>query len=355
MNKISADILQKANEEAIYNVYLYLLHKRLPKENESLNSIVLGLESASKNKMFHNWKDRDIYRLNILKNAVLRNKTLADSQIINLTYSKSGLTACSFKKPNGNISVVFKGTGSGEWIDSGEGLSGIPEANTYIIYEKGGKAVHSQIVQNDYATDQQVDALNWFNSIAYKNNWNVHTKITVSGHSKGGNKAQFVAVNSNLADDCYSFDGQGFSPEALFNLKKQYGKKYEERRWNIRSFSAENDYVNVLGERLVPEQHIYYFESRTGIHNIEAILDENGNFRPQTEQGKLSLYVETFSEELMQMPPAVRQYATLGIMNIFQKYLGEGIPVNGDSVSMEKTIAGVGLAISSLLNRFRKN
>lgn len=355
MNQLSDAILQKANEQAIYNTYLYLSDKTTPVKNESFQSIILGLENKSKKKMPHIWKDRDIYRLNILKNAISDNKILANSQIINLTRSKSGLTACSFKKPDGNISVVFKGTGSGEWIDNGEGLSGISEKNTYITYGKGGKAIYGQTIQNDYATDQQVAALNWFRSIVAKNNWDIHTAITVSGHSKGGNKAQFIAINSDLVDDCYSFDGQGFSSEALVALKKKYGKKYENRRYNIRSFSADNDYVNVLGERLVPKQNIYYFESWGGIHNIEAILDEKGNLRPQSEQGRLSKYIETFSEDLMQMPPSIRQYATLGIMNIFQKYLGQGVPVNGDSVSTEKTIAGIGVAIGSLFSRFRKN
>ena len=354
MNLLPGDILQKANEEVIYNVYLYLSDKTIPKENESLQSIVFGLDNALRKQIPQDWKARDIYRLNILKNAIKANKVIANSKIGNLTQSKSGLTACSFQKPDGNISVVFKGTGDGEWIDNGEGLSGIGEENTYITYAKGGEIIYRYTVQNDYATDQQVEALNWFRSTASKSNWSVHSKITVSGHSKGGNKAQFIAIKSSLVDDCYSFDGQGFSPEALADFKKQYGEKYEERRLCIRSFSADNDYVNVLGKQLVPQSHIYYFKSWAGLHNIEAILDKNGNLRPQTEQGILSEYIETFSNELMQMHPSVRQYATLGVMNIFQKYLGRGVAVNGDSVSLEKTLAGIGVSIGSFLTQLRK-
>jgi len=75
--------------------------------------------------------------------------------------------------------------------------------------------------------------------------------------------------------------------------------------------------------------------------------ESSGHFLPQCEQGKLSRYAETISDELMKMDSSVRQYATLGIMNVFQKYLGEGIPVNGDSVSLEKTIAGIGITIGA--------
>lgn len=353
MNHLENEILKKANEEAIYNLYLYLVHKSIHLENEPLHSIVHSLEQASKEKPY-DWKSKELFRLQILINAVNADFNLANSRIQDHTYSKSGLTACTFAKPNGNISVIFKGTGSGEWIDNGEGLSGIAEENTYMTFSPAGETIYSQTIIKDYATDQQAEALNWFRSIAAKNAWNADTQITVSGHSKGGNKAQFVAMHSNLINECYSFDGQGFSPEALCALEKQYGKAYETHRQRIYSFSAENDYVNVLGKRLVPENNIYYFKSGAGIHHMEAILDNKGKIRPQCEQGKLSAYAEKLSNDLMNMNPLLRQYATLGIMNIFQKYLGEGIPVNGDWVSAEKTIAGIAVAVSSFLRNLPK-
>jgi hypothetical protein len=311
---------------------------------------VIGLEYALKNRKPRAWKIRDIHRLHILRSVIDTQGDLANSKIGDLTRSRSGLTACSFTKPNGDISVVFRGTGKGEWIDNGEGLSGIPEENTYITYRENGKAVSRETVLNDYATDQQVEALNWFCKIAAKHGWNTDTRITVSGHSKGGNKAQFITIHSALVKDCYSFNGQGFSPEALRALQTQHGTTFEERRQKIRCFATDNDYVNVLGERLVPEDHIYYFESQMGFHYLEAMLDNNGKFHPQCEQGNLSRYVETVSKELMSMKPSVRQYATLGIMNLFQTYLGDGIPVNGDAVSIEKTITGIGLSIGPLLH-----
>lgn len=345
MNIISADILKKANEEAIFNIYLYLAHKAIPVKQQSLQSIVQVMNSEEK----LNWTGRQLYRLQILKNAVANNEFLANSKINDFTHSPAGMTACSFTKPDGCVSVVFRGTGTGEWLDNGEGLSGIPEENTYITYANGGEIAFRKIRQNDYATDQQVEALNWFRFIAAKNYWDKKTEITVSGHSKGGNKAQFIAVHSDLVSDCYSFSGQGFSPETLNAFKDMYGIKYEERRQHVRSFAADNDYVNVLGERLVPEDNIYFFESLTGFHFLETTLDKNGVLRPQAEQGRLSLYIENISKELMRIPPAMRQYLTSGIMNIFQKYLGEEALVNGDGASLEQTIADIGVTVGALL------
>ena len=113
MNYLDKEILEKANEEAIYNLYLYLTHKLTPAENESLQTITDNLEQAYRDKPY-DWDKKDIHRLLLLKNALINNPTLSLSQIGSLTYSKGGLTACIFTKSNGSISVVFKGTGSGE-------------------------------------------------------------------------------------------------------------------------------------------------------------------------------------------------------------------------------------------------
>lgn len=317
MNHISEENLQRANIEAIYNIYLYLVHKATPPGGEPLLLAVTKLESAYVNDASE-WSERDTYRLRILKNAVEQNRILAASSIELMTHIPGGLTVCIFKRPDGSISTVFKGSGNGEWTDNGIGLSGIPEQNTYITYAAGGEELYRYTVEKDYATDRQVEALNWFNRAAAKMGWNEFSDITVSGHSKGGNKAQFVTLHSTLADRCFSFDGQGFSPEALASFKEKLGTKYEMSREHIISISAENDYVNVLGERLAPKGQIYYFKSGDGIHFMEALLDKNGKLRAQCEQGLLSVYAENISKELMSIRPEIRQYATVGAMKLLQ-------------------------------------
>ncbi len=350
-NYLPDELLKKANAEAIFNLYLYLVHKKMPFPNETLQSVLYRLKSTAR---FSGWTNKELYRLKILDKAISSSSFLSATRIQNLTFSKSGMTACIFEKPDKSISVVFRGTGEGEWIDNGEGLSGIPEKNTYITYAENVNTSFSNVIREDYATGQQVEALNWFLLIAAESYWNDADEITVSGHSKGGNKAQFVAIHSGLAKECISFDGQGFSPEAINAFKNTLGADYEKRKKHICSFSSANDYVNVLGVRLVNEEHIYYFKSGKGIHYIESILKKSGKLRPQCEQGKLSAYMETISDDLMVLKPSVRQYAVLGIMNIFQKYLGEGTPVNGDSVSVPKTALGIGIALRSIIKRLRQ-
>lgn len=319
MNYLDKELLRKANEEAIYNVYMYLAHKSVPKEKETFKSIVHTLEENFKNHRGQLWSEREKRQLRILKNALRFNGNLANSVIEGLTVSKSLMTACCFLKPDKSISVVFKGTGEDEWIDNGEGLSGKSEENTYIFYEIGRGETGRKTVYNDFATDSQVDALNWFYMTAAKCGWEEDVQITVSGHSKGGNKAQFVTINSMRPSLCLSFDGQGFSPEALKAFKNKLGAQYEKRRQCIHSFAAENDYVNVLGTPLVPESNMYYFKSRIGIHPMDAILTDAGRLRRQCEQGAFSVYVQGVSAQLMQTPPHLRHPLTTTVMSFFQK------------------------------------
>lgn len=67
--------------------------------------------------------------------------------------------------------------------------------------------------------------------------------ISVTGHSKGGNLAQYVTVVcSSQISNCTSFDGQGFSKDFI----KKYDKEIKESKDKIVSISAYNDYVNIL-------------------------------------------------------------------------------------------------------------
>lgn len=340
---------ERANEAAIYDLYLYLAIKSIPQEHSQLRYIVDRLDRAREKNLPGPWSQREIYRLNILKNALKRSPTLGASVIGDRVLSKSGSTACTFINTRGEVYVVFRGTGDGEWIDNGEGLSGIPEENTYITYGKDGAPTSQSVIRNDYATDRQVEALNWFNFVAAKNGRNKDTHIIISGHSKGGNKAQFITMHSDIVDECYTFDGQGFSPEAIAQLKERAGAQFETRRRKIVSISADNDYVNVLGMPIMPEEQIYYLESSYGLHHMEAMLEDDGRFRPVSEQGSLSRYIEGVSQELMSIRPALRKHATLGVMNIFQRHLGDGTSENSDTVSLGETIAGLGIAIGPLL------
>ncbi len=348
MNPISSYVLQKANIQALFNVLLYLVQSYSFADGISLIKVIDIISADSATTLSR----RNMRRLEMLKAAAENSSYFADTTLAELVVT-SHLCAAVFKSPDGSVSVCFSGTGAGEWIDNGEGLSGIPTENTYITYDKSGEVISQIAVENDYATPRQVEALNWFNRLVSLNSWDKQVRITVSGHSKGGNKAQFVAVCSGLVTECYSFDGQGFSPEALEELGKRYAD-FALRREKIFSISADNDYVNVLGSRLVPAKNIHYFRAADGLHHIDSILSPSGKFNLHCEQGILSEFVQRTSETVMKLDVQIRKYATLGIMNVFRELLGDKDADDADDVSVAQTLAGVSIGVAAVFNEIRK-
>jgi hypothetical protein len=125
---------------------------------------------------------------------------------------KNGSSMAVFVSPGGEACAIFRGTGFGEWPDNILGASSVQTA-------------------------QQKEALEWFNSLPYEN-------ITVAGHSKGGNKAMYVAVMSDKAGECYSFDGQGFSPDFIEDA--DISRRIDAKRNSIHSISNYRDFVSVM-------------------------------------------------------------------------------------------------------------
>ena len=71
-------------------------------------------------------------------------------------------------------------------------------------------------------------------------------KVMVAGHSKGGNKSQFIMVmrgsKHSKLKRCFSFCGQGFNKTFI----EKYSNEIQENKDKIYNISADNDYVNVI-------------------------------------------------------------------------------------------------------------
>lgn len=155
--------------------------------------------------------------------AVIR-QIQGDEQLKNLKIRNvdDNVHAMCFEDEKKNAYVAFKGTtGGDEWYDNVEGLN---SADTL-----------SQREARDYIEDLPYD------------------HITVVVHSKGGNKAQYVAITSDKVDRCVSMDGQGFSQEFL----EKYAAEIAERGGNIKNISLDTDYVHILLFPVPGSEQIY--------------------------------------------------------------------------------------------------
>ncbi len=150
--------------------------------------------------------------------SIRPNEHLKNIIILQVHYESDGAgggrSALLFDPANNEAIVAFKGTQSdAEWIDNVSGLYQVPTAF-------------------------QKNALNWFRSL----DLNDFDTITVTGHSKGGNKAKFITLMDNRVDNCFSFDGQGFSDEFI----KKYSRQIKANQKKILNIIEESDFVNIL-------------------------------------------------------------------------------------------------------------
>ncbi len=215
--------------------------------------------------------------------------------------------ALVLRSPQNEYFVCFQGTTSDEWLDNAEGMSRM-------------------------SSHQQDAALDYFDAMAEKFGWTQGDSINIIGHSKGGNKAQYITMVSRygyLIDQCYSYDGQGFSPEAIAMMKSN--PQYAEQLAKILSIDGDNDYVHVLGETLVSEENTYYlkttspegFDPMNRFHSI-GYLFGNGEgdnlyaLNGASQRGMLAISVKLISNAIMGMDPEYREIACLTIMNLLQ-------------------------------------
>jgi hypothetical protein len=150
--------------------------------------------------------------------AIRKNEHLKGFIIMQVHFESTGAgggRSCFLYDPAGNEAIIaFKGTQSdAEWIDNVSGLYQVPTAF-------------------------QQNALAWFQSLDLSG----YDVITVTGHSKGGNKSKFITLMDDSVDNCFSFDGQGFSDEFI----KEYAENIRKNHWKILNIIAESDFVNIL-------------------------------------------------------------------------------------------------------------
>jgi hypothetical protein len=192
--------------------------------------------------------------IHYLKSSRMKDLVLADTM---KNSNGTTLALCLTEKGNSSEAVVaFKGTSGGdEWVDNVEGL-------------------------NVTDTECQKEALDFIESLSYDS-------ITVTGHSKGGNKAMYVAITSDKVARCVAYDGQGFSQEFV----DKYWAEIQERGKNITNYSLSTDYVHALMFPVPNSTQVYC--KGYGVDNIKQhhspnsffvtdadgniVLDENGN------------------------------------------------------------------------------
>lgn len=182
-------------------------------------------------------------------NSILLDPDLKNLQILESTretpYDNNPVMMCLLDKKNKKAIFAYRGTSGREWLDNSDGF-----------------LRESSILQKD--------ALHFFEDTLEKHKliekgYNCY----VTGHSKGGNKAMYVALKNENVKECLAFDGQGFSNEFMEENKNEIN----ERKHKITNYAADRDYVSALGNQ--PCKCVF-FETNKPLD--EEKLMSKGNF-----------------------------------------------------------------------------
>jgi len=275
----------------------------------SVYGIVAGLQSPPEDA--NDNKSREIRILKDIMSDAANANYWSSVYVSNPSWLMSGYNkgtvAATFTNSAGNVTVAFRGTQDGEWLDNAIAYAGSD-------------------------SKQQAEALRYFNEVieSYGADYFDGHSLTVTGHSKGGNKAQYVTLVSEHGekiDRCYSFDGQGFSPEAIYSMKLR--PNYLSQLEKMYSICGENDYVNVLGcEQVFLDGHVFYAETKNAVgfsdfHEIAFLFE--GRKMANTEgvgQGSLARYVSVLSDVIAKLPPVKRAESSRSIMQILEVAFG---------------------------------
>lgn len=247
---------------------------------------------------------------NNMLNAIAKDPQLMNVQLVAQHYdtgagSGGGFSAVFADPSTGEAVVAFQGTASGEWKDDflGGTVTGAADG---------------------VSTAQQQNALDWYQSL----DLDAYSSVTVTGHSKGGNKAKYITVLDDSVSRCVSFDGQGFSDEFI----QTYAPQIQQNQGKISNNNVDYDYVNPLLNDFGSETFYKGYDYGDGgflenhCPNTFFGFDEEGNIimteteRP-AEMEALDCYLNTMIRNL----PESQRQETLEMLGDFaQDALGRG-------------------------------
>lgn len=175
-----------------------------------------ALEDTKDYTSFYNGFDWKNTLTAIKKNETIMNTKIVDSYIDQAYGGGKGLSAVFVNEEEKEAVVAFRGTASMEWADDMEGAA---------------------------VTDtlQQINALEYFRSVVRRYDLTRYD-ITVTGHSKGGNKAKYITILDDTPTRCISFDGQGFSDKFMTHYRDRIIKRQD----LIQNHNVDYDFVNII-------------------------------------------------------------------------------------------------------------
>lgn len=208
---------------------------------------------------------------------------------------KTGLVAFCFETSEREAIIAYRGS---------ETREGIGREDWKDNFETGftDKTMHQEA------------ALNFLNCMKKKYNY---TDFITTGHSKGGNSAQYVAVMSDDVKKCVSFDGPGFSD----NFVRNNSIRILKARDKIISYEGKMDFVSSLLFGIAGKIIIIDTEDQSDFlshHKPNIFLDAQGNFYGETKKDSICMAIRSYTIRVSTLfPDNTGLYLIDGVFNIF--------------------------------------
>lgn len=155
-----------------------------------------------------------------------------------------------------------------------------------------------------------------------------YDNITVAGHSKGGNLAQYCTITcSDQIDRCVSYDGQGMNTEYF----QKYATEIAANRDKITCINCDGDYVNSLLFFLAKDVKFMLTEEGANPHapwefycKNKDNVDENGKYVYFVEQTDGMKLLNALGDKLVAILGLLPDTQEEGIVEVVSAIVGLG-------------------------------
>jgi len=157
-------------------------------------------------------------------------------------------------------------------------------------------------------------------------------QTTTTGHSKGGNYAQYCAIRFNSINRAVAFDAPGFSPEFL----EKYAERIKYRAKTIHNISASKDFIHGLLFTIPRIKQTFVKSPKMKVvylyHKFSALIDlKTGEFYPKTDsEARYVKIVRDSAKTFIKMNRLQRKRLTHGITSFVSVCVSESKGILSD-------------------------
>lgn len=227
---------------------------------------------------------------------------------------------------------LYDGYGNQVDVEGSKAMIIADDEGNYYVHFRGtcdGQWQYNDANYGDPPSELQTDSLRFFEEFMAEDYQGGNVYFT--GHSQGGNTAQYVMINTQYGDHvdmCVSLDGPGVSNDAAETAINRYGEAYFDRQCSkMYGFYGEHDYVSPLGQQqIIPEGNVRYVENTGGDFHVVSGMMNGKSLNRLKEEGSAfrDMIVALNQKVITDLAPEDQKRAAELAMKFAEYLIGQG-------------------------------